>query len=192
MNSKGETVTENDQSTLWKTVFLALVFGALTLVVALSVFFYIRVRESMWDNRAGIPRLVVMNRSSPEKFGSEIFTVFGSEDITLNGLPNTDENCMFLAQGGILVLEIAGVSTLNQDGSLSAYSSRVLVSRKDGESITAMDDSGTSLSATEMELTPATGGSGPVFIRLDGTRVEIRGVSGRKYALKIQATGWYP
>ena len=99
---------------------------------------------------------------------------------------------MFLAQGGILVLEIAGVSRLIEDGSLSAYSSRVLVSRKDGESITAMDDSGTSLSATEMELTPTTGGAGPVFIRLDGTRVEIRGVTGRKYALKIQATGWYP
>lgn len=192
MESIKEDIIEDQHSTLWRTVFLALVFGALTLVVALSIFFYIRTREPMWDNRSGVSRLVVTNRSSPERFGTEVFTMFGSEEITLNGEPINDESTMYIAEGGILVLEMVGVSRDTSTGDLSTYASKLLVSRKDGNSLTPMDLTGTNLSATEIELTPVTGDPAPVMISLSGTRVEVRGTSGRKYALKFQVTGWYP
>lgn len=192
MESIKEDIIEDQHSTLWRTVFLALVFGALTLVVALSIFFYIRTREPMWDNRSGVSRLVVTNRSSPERFGTEVFTMFGSEEITLNGEPINDESTMYIAEGGILVLEMVGVSRDTSTGDLSTYASKLLVSRKDGNSLTPMDLTGTNLSATEIELTPVTGDPAPVMISLSGTRVEVRGTSGRNYALKIEATGWYP
>lgn len=192
MESIKEDIIEDQHSTLWRTVFLALVFGALTLVVALSIFFYIRTREPMWDNRSGVSRLVVTNRSSPERFGTEVFTMFGSEEITLNGEPINDESTMYIAEGGILVLEMVGVSRDMSTGDLSTYASKLLVSRKDGNSLTPMDLTGTNLSATEIELTPVTGDPAPVMISLSGTRVEVRGTSGRKYALKFQVTGWYP
>lgn len=192
MESIKEDIIEDQHSTLWRTVFLALVFGALTLVVALSIFFYIRTREPMWDNRSGVSRLVVTNRSSPERFGTEVFTMFGSEGITLNGEPINDESTMYIAEGGILVLEMVGVSRDTSTGDLSTYASKLLVSRKDGNSLTPMDLTGTNLSATEIELTPVTGDPAPVMISLSGTRVEVRGTSGRNYALKIEATGWYP
>jgi hypothetical protein len=191
MESIKEDIIE-EHSTLWRTVFLALVFGALTLVVALSIFFYIRTREPMWDNRSGISRLVVTNRSSPERFGTEVFTMFGSEEITLNGEPINDESTMYIADGGILVLEMAGVSRDTSTGDLSTYASKLLVSRKDGNSLTPMDLTGTNLSATEIEITPVTGDPAPIMISLSGTRVEVRGTSGRKYAFKFQVTGWYP
>jgi hypothetical protein len=190
MELNKEDVTESQHSTLWRTVFLSLVFGALTLVVALSIFFYIRTREPMWDNRSGISRLVVTNRSSPERFGTEVFTMFGSEEITLNGEPINDESTMYLTDGGILVLEIVGVSRETSSGNLSTYSSKVLVSRKDGNTITPMDSTGSNLSVSEVELSPITGDPAPILISLSGTRVEVRGTSGRKHALKIQATGW--
>jgi hypothetical protein len=192
MESIKKDIIEDKHSTLWRTVFLALVFGALTLVVALSIFFYIRTREPMWDNRSGISRLVVTNRSSPERFGTEVFTMFGSEEITLNGEPINDESTMYIADGGILVLEMAGVSRDTSTGDLSTYASKLLVSRKDGNSLTPMDLTGTNLSATEIEITPVTGDPAPIMISLSGTRVEVRGTSGRKYALKFQVTGWYP
>lgn len=192
MESIKEDIIEDQHSTLWRTVFLALVFGALTLVVALSIFFYIRTREPMWDNRSGVSRLVVTNRSSPERFGTEVFTMFGSEEITLNGEPINDESTMYIAEGGILVLEMVGVSRDTSTGDLSTYASKLLVSRKDGNSLTPMDLTGTNLSATEIEFTQVTGDPAPVMISLSGTRVEVRGTSGRNYALKIEATGWYP
>jgi hypothetical protein len=192
MENKIEDITESHSSTLWRTVFLALVFGALTLVVALSVFFYIRTREPIWDNRSGISRLVVTNRSSPERFGTEVFTMFGSEEITLNGEPINDESTIYIAEGGILVVEMVGVSREVLSGDLSTYSSKFLVSRKGGNSITPMDSSGSNLSVTEIELTQVTGSSAPILVGLVGTKVEIRGVAGWKYALKLQITGWYP
>lgn len=192
MESIKKDIIEDQHSTLWKTVFLALVFGALTLVVALSIFFYIRTREPMWDNRSGISRLVVTNRSSPERFGTEVFTMFGSEEITLNGEPINDESTMYIAEGGILVLEMVGVSRETSTGDLSTYASKLLVSRKDGNSLTPVDLTGTNLSATEIEFTQVTGDLAPILISLSGTRVEVRGTSGRKYALKFQVTGWYP
>jgi hypothetical protein len=146
MELNKEDITESQHSTLWRTVFLALVFGALTLVVALSIFFYIRTREPMWDNRSGISRLVVTNRSSPERFGTEVFTMFGSEEITLNGEPINDESTIYIAEGEILVLEMVGVSRDTSTGDLSTYSSKLLVSRKDGNSLTPMDLTGTNLS----------------------------------------------
>lgn len=118
--------------------------------------------------------------------------MFGSEGITLNGEPINDESTMYIAEGGILVLEMVGVSRDTSTGDLSTYASKLLVSRKDGNSLTPMDLTGTNLSATEIELTPVTGDPAPVMISLSGTRVEVRGTSGRNYALKIEATGWYP
>jgi hypothetical protein len=192
MEKKNEDITESQHSTLWRTVFLALVFGALTLVVALSIFFYIRTREPMWDNRSGVSRLVVTNRSSPERFGTEVFTMFGSEEITLNGEPINDESTMYLADGGILVLEMVGISRETSSGNLSTYASKVLVSRKDGNSIAPMDLSGTNLSVTEVEVSPVTGDPASILLSISGSRVEVRGSSGRTHALKFQVTGWYP
>jgi len=192
MNSKKEDVTENTNSTLWRTVFLSLVFGTLTLIVALSVFFYIRTREPMWDNRAGVSRLVVINRSSQRKFGTEVFTMFGSEEITLNGQTIQDENTIYIGNGGILVLEIVGVSRDGSNDELSTYSSKILVSRKGGNTIVPMDSSGSNTSPSEVVLSPSTGSFDPLSISLVDSRIEIRGMTGKDSIVKIQATGWYP
>jgi hypothetical protein len=192
MEKKNKDITENNNSTLWRTVFLALVFGTLTLVVALSVFFYIRSREPMWDNRSGVSRLVVINRSSQRKFGTEVFTMFGSGEITLNGQAIQDENTIYIGEGGLLVLEIVGLYRESLSGGVSTFSSKVLVSRRDVSGITPMDVRGTSISPTEVEIAPTTGTGDPVSIRLEGSRVETRGGIEGDYALKFQVTGWYP
>jgi len=185
---------DSDHSVIWRTIFLSVVFSALTLVVALSVFFYIRSREPTWDNRSGVSRLVVTNRNSPQTLGTEVFTMFGSEEITLTGESINDETTMYIANGGIILLEITGASRGEPSNTISSYSSKVLVSRKDTNSVSPMDTTGASLTATEIELSPVTGTDGTILIELVGSRIEVRGSSteNRKFILKIQATGWYP
>jgi len=192
MNSKKEDITENNNSTLWRTVFLSLVFGTLTLIVALSVFFYIRTREPMWDNRSGVSRLVVINRSSQRKFGTEVFTMFGNGEITLNGQTIQDENTIYIGNGGILVLEIVGVSRDGSNDELSTYSSKILVNRKGVNTIVPMDSNGSNTSPSEVEISPSTGLFDPLSISLVDSRIETRGMTGKDSIVKIQATGWYP
>jgi hypothetical protein len=118
--------------------------------------------------------------------------MFGSEEITLNGEPINDESTIYIAEGGTLVVEMVGVSREVSSGNLSTYSSKFLVSRKGGNSITPMDTTNFNLSASEIELTQVTGIPAPVLVSLVGSRVEVRGIVTHRYALKLQITGWYP
>lgn len=189
---------ETNNNILWKTVFLAMIFGALTLIVSLSVFFYVRSREPIWDNRSGVSRLIAINKSYDKQLGTEVFTMFGSQEITLNGEPINDESTLYIGNGGILFLEITGVSRGETSGTVSSYSSKVLVNRKVVNTLTPLDGTGSSLSATEIELSPIDGVSGTILVELVGSRVEFRGswVSAppetRNFILKVQVTGWYP
>lgn len=185
---------EDSNNILWKTVFLTMIFGALTLIVSLSVFFYVRSREPIWDNRSGVSRLIAVNKSYDKKLGTEVFTMFGSGDITLNGEPINDESTLYIGDGGILVLELTGISRGSVSGTVSSYSSKILVNRKSVNSLTPLDGTGTSLSATEVEISPIYGVTGTIRIKLVGSRVEVRGNSldDRDFILKVQVTGWYP
>lgn len=189
---------ETNNAVLWKTVFLAMIFGAMTLIVALSVFFYVRLREPTWDNRSGVSRLIAINKSYEKELGTETFTMYGSEEITLNGEPINDESTMYIGDGGIIFLEITGMSRGDTSNTVSSYSSKVLVNRKSVNTVTPLDATGSSLSATEVELSPINGVSGTILIKLNGSRIEVRGSwvsappENRTYALKIQASGWYP
>ena len=183
---------------LWRSVFLAMILGVMTLIVSLSIFFYIRSRESVWDNRSGVSRLIVVNKNSTKQFGTETFTMFGSSEITLNGSTISDENTMYIADGGIILLEVSGLSRGELTGAVSTYNSRILVNRKSVTTVTPLDGSGSNLSPTEVEISPITGADGTVRIKLDDSRIELRGSWNtltnpiRNYALKVEVVGWYP
>lgn len=183
---------------LWKTVFLAMTLAAMTLIIALSIFFYIRSREALWDNRSGVSRLVVTNQNSTRKFGVETLTVFGDSEITLNGETITDESTLYIGDGGIIVLEIGGLSRGDTSGTVSVYHSRVKISRKGLAEVTPLDVTGSVISPTEIELYPINGTDGTVRVKLVGSRVEIRGQwdtlanAVRSYALRVDVLGWYP
>lgn len=189
---------EKVDETFWKAIFLVIILGAVTLIISLSVFFYIRSREALWDNRSGVSRLIVINKNSQNPLGTETFTMFGSEEITLNGDAIQDGNTMYIAEGGIILLEISGVSRGSTTGGVSTYTSRVLVSRKDTSSVSPLDPTATSISPVEVELNPVTGTDGAIRIKLEDSRIELRGswdtISNpiRSYALRTSVVGWYP
>jgi len=198
MNEKEQRTEESKEMNLWRSVFLAMILGVMTLIVSLSIFFYIRSRESVWDNRSGVSRLIVVNKNSTKQFGTETFTMFGSEDITLNGFEISDENTMYIADGGIILLEVSGLSRGELTGAVSTYNSRILINRKGVTTVTPLDGSGSNVLPAEVEISPITGGDGIIRVKLDDSRVELRGSWNtltnpiRNYALKVQVVGWYP
>jgi hypothetical protein len=183
---------------LWRTVFLAMTLAAMTLIIALSIFFYIRSREPLWDNRSGVSRLVVVNQSSPEKFGLETFSMFGGAEITLNGNEIADESTPYVGNNGMLMIEVSGLSRGSTTGAVSSYHSRFRVSRKGSSEVIPLDVTGSINSSTEIELAPINGGDGIILVNLNGSRVEFRGQwdTGvnllRSYALRVDVLGWYP
>lgn len=199
MNSQEKPKETKPDENVWKSVFLSMILGVVTLIVSLSIFFYIRSREPTWDNRSGISRVIVVNRNSSKDLGAEIFTMFGSEEITLNGLEIASENTPYIADGGIILLRISGVSRGTTTGTVSTYDSRVLVNRKGATTVTPLEGSDSNLSPTEVELSSITGSAGDtVRVKLNGSKIEVRGNWStlvepvREYALKVEALGWYP
>jgi hypothetical protein len=195
---ENDNVKVDPNMNLWRTVFLGMVLAGMTLIISLSIFFYIRAREPLWDNRSGVSRLVVVNQSSNKRFGTETFTMFGSEEITLTGEPISDETTLFIGDGGVLLMEVSGLSRGETDGSVSTYSSKFKVSRKDVTGITPLDATGTQINAEEISLAPIDGTDGAIVMKLAGSRVEIRGqwdtVANlvRDYAIRVEVLGWYP
>jgi hypothetical protein len=193
-----KVVQTGTDSNLWRTVFLAMVLAGMTLIISLSIFFYIRTREPLWDNRSGVSRLVVVNQSSSKKFGSETFTMFGSDEITLTGDSIADETTLFVGDGGILIIEITGISRGETTGSVGVYGSKVIVTRKGTPGVTPLDSTGTQLTPDEVQLSPILGSDGDILVKINGSKVELRGQwdtvtnPTRNYAIKIDVLGWYP
>lgn len=193
------TINKNeDNNVMWRTLFMAIILAIVTMIISISIFFYIRTRESVWDNRSGTSRLIAINQTYSKDLGIESFTMYGTTDITINGELISDSNTLYIADGGIIYVELTGMSRGETSGTVDSYKSRLLVNRKGGNVLQPLDPSASSVSPTVIDISPIAGSAGTLQVSLVGSRLEIRGVwisappETRSHALKIETTGWYP
>lgn len=192
--------TSNDETrnVLWRTIFMAIILAIVTMVISISIFFYIRSREAVWDNRSGTSRLIAINRNSTIDLGLESFTMFGTENISLNGETITDNNTIYIADGGIILLEVTGMSRGETTTSVDSYKSRILINRKGVNTITPLDITAVDINPTTIDIYPINGSGGTIRVTLSSSRVEFKGQwnlvedAVRSHAIKIDVVGWYP
>ena len=172
-------------------MFLTVILGVIALALSLSVFFYIRSREATWDNRSKLSRLIASNHHL-ENFGTEIFTMFGNgaSGITINGSGTIEnQNTPYLTNGSVYLVEIQGFSRNNVGGTLSSFSSKVLVDKTGSGTVLKMEGSDVQVNPSTVEIQPVTGTD--VFqISCNGNRLEFTGVTpDSKYQLGLRILG---
>lgn len=183
MDSEGKKGKQPPNGEMWKSVFLSTILGILALTLALSVFFYVRSRESMWDNRSKLSRLVATNHNT-SNFGVELFTVFGEGEggITLNGASTIENfNTLFVTAGSVYIVELVGVTD-----TLASFDSKLVVSPT---SITIMTPGDVQVSPVEVEISSVTGVD-KITAELVGSRIELRGTTpASKYQFAVRVLG---
>jgi hypothetical protein len=171
-------------------MFLTVILGVIALALSLSVFFYVRSREPIWDNRSKLSRLIASNHHA-QNFGSEIFTMFGTgAAITINGSGTIEnQNTPYLTNGSVYLVEVQGFSRNDVSGNLSSFSSKVLVDKTGSGTILKMEGSDVQVNPTTVEIQPITGAD--VFqISCNGNRLEFSGGTlNSKYQLGFRILG---
>jgi len=181
----------DSQANLWRSIFLAVVLGILSVALTLSIFFYVRSREATWDNRSKLSRLIASNHNV-SNFGTELFTMFGSGTggITLNGSSAIENsNTIYLTSGSAYIVEVIGFSR-NSGGGLSSFDSKILVDYTSAPgTITKMETADTQTSPTLITLNSITGSDG-ITSEITSGRLELRGTSANtSYQIGLRITG---
>lgn len=171
----------------WRGIIFSGLISIVAFALAVSVFFYVRTREPAWDNRSRSSRLSVFNTGA--LLGTELFTVFGTTDITSDGQPVDDRNSPYIASGGAYVFTVRGTAS-DGIGGVGAYEASVLVHR-DGGDVVLPISGGAPTSPTSVVITPVAGPlASPVVLSLVGTRLEITSPdAGVVHRLGVSVTG---
>lgn len=177
-----------EEKLIWRTSFIVVALGVISLAVSLSIFFYIRSREPIWDNRSRTSRITAINQSTTS-LGSEFFTMFSTSTghITLNGRPIEDENSIYIRDGGNFIIEIAGS---NQEG--SSVKSSIYV-RRSGvtNSVTPLDSNSSVVSPTAVSMNSVTA-PGEIIASLIGNRLELTSATSTSFRCGVRVlVGWY-
>lgn len=175
---------------IWKATFLTVILGVIGLALALSVFFYVRSREAIWDNRSKLSRLIASNHHVGN-LGTEIFTMFGSgAGITINGSPTIEnQNTPYILEGGVYLIEIIGFSRNTLTDAVSSFSSKLVVDKNGTGTLTKLTASDTQISPTVIAVQPVTG-SDTFQTTLNGNRLEIAGGNpDSQYSLTLRILG---
>jgi hypothetical protein len=178
-----------EERLIWRTSFIVVALGVISLAVALSIFFYVRSREPIWDNRSRTARITAINPNSGS-LGSEFFTMFStsSGQITLNGKPIQDENSIYIRQNGNFIIEISGTNT-----ELAAVHSKLFVSRTGGtDQVTPLDANSSTLSSVSVQLNSLTTPGQTIVATLVGNRLELTSATSTSYRCGVRVlVGWY-
>lgn len=177
-----------EEKLIWRTSFIVVALGVISLAVSLSIFFYIRSREPIWDNRSRTSRITAINQSA-SALGSEFFTMFSTAtgQITLNGRAVEDENSIYVRAGGNFIIEVSGS---NSEG--SAVSSKIYVRREGGvDSVVPLDSNSNTISPTSVEMISITS-PGSIIATLNGNRLELTSASSNTFRCGVRViVGWY-
>jgi hypothetical protein len=177
-----------EEKLIWRTSFIIVALGIISLAVSLSIFFYVRSREPIWDNRSRTARIAAINPSTGS-LGSEFFTMFSSNgQITLNGKPIQDENSIFIRQNGNFILEISASNVEK-----GVIHSKLFVSRSGGsDQVTLLDASGSQLSPTSVQMDSVTTPGHYIVASLNGNRLELTASTSTSFRCGIRVlVGWY-
>jgi hypothetical protein len=178
-----------EEKLIWRTSFIVVALGVISLAVSLSIFFYIRSREPIWDNRSRTSRITAINPSTTS-LGSEFFTMFSHESgaITLNGMTTEDENSIYIRNGGNFVLEITAT---NEE--LAVVHSKIYVSRSgSSDQVTPLDSNSTNITPTSVQITSLTDPSQVIVAGIAGNRLELSSSSSNTFRCGVRVlVGWY-
>lgn len=180
---------------IWRSVFIVLTLGILSLAISLSIFFYMRSREPIWDNRSRNYRVSAINSSVPN-LGSEFYTMASGPTgkITLNGTDEvTDENSIYIRNSGAFIVKFRGTSYNSSTFVVEPFESSVLVNRLNGNSVIPLDSNGSVLTPTSVSIVPITGVTTGITASMVADRLEITGSpsASTSYRLEVSVMGWY-
>lgn len=180
---------------VWRSVFIVLTLGILSLAISLSIFFYVRSREPVWDNRSRIYRVSAINSSVPN-LGSEFYTMASGPTgkITLNGTDEvTDENSIYIRNSGAFIVKLRGTSYNSTTFVVEPFESSVLVNRLNGNSVIPLDANGSVVTPTSVSIAPITGITTALTVALVSDRLEITGTpsASTSYKFEVSVMGWY-
>lgn len=177
-----------EEKLIWRTSFIVVALGVISLAVSLSIFFYVRSREPIWDNRSRTARIAAINPSAGA-LGSEFFTMLSSNNqITLNGKPIQDENSIYIRQGGKFIIEVAAS---NEEHAI--IHSKFFVSRVGGtDQVTILDANSTQLTPISMQMNSLTTPGQNIVATLNGNRLELTSATSTSFRCGIRImVGWY-
>lgn len=177
-----------EEKLIWRTSFIVVALGVISLAVALSIFFYVRSREPIWDNRSRTARITAINPSA-DSLGSEFFTMFSTStgQITLNGKPVQDENSIYIRQDGNFILEISGTNL-----EAAVIHSKIYVRRAGGDQVTPLDTNTSSLSSTSVQMNSLTTPGQTIIANIVGNRLELTSSTSTSFRCGVRVlVGWY-
>lgn len=177
-----------EEKLIWRTSFIIVALGVISLAVSLSIFFYVRTREPIWDNRSRTARITAINPNT-QSLGSEFFTMYSSNgSITLNGKPIQDENSIYIRQNGRFIIEFSASNTEN-----AVIYSKLYISRAGGpDQVTLLDTNGTQISPVSVRMDSLTTPSQHIIATLVGNRLELTTSTSTSFRCGVRVlVGWY-
>lgn len=181
---------EENSGEIWRSVFLTVILGIISIALTLSIFFYVRSREAIWDNRSKLSRLIASNHNV-SNLGVEMFTMFGNGTggITLNGSATIENyNTIYLTPGSGFVIEFMGFSR-DSLGALSTFDSKILTDNVTSSSVTIMDSGDVQLTPLTIQINSKTG-SDTFNVGMGTNRLELTGgTAGNTYQLSLRILG---
>lgn len=178
-----------EEKLIWRTSFIVVALGVISLAVALSIFFYVRSREPIWDNRSRTSRISAINPSAGS-LGSEFFTMFSTStgQITLNGKTIEDENSIYIRQNGNFMLEISGTNAES-----GVVHGKIYVSRIGGtDQVIPLDANSTILSPTSVQLNSLVAPGQTIVAALVGNRLQLTSSTSTSFRCGVNVlVGWY-